>query len=109
MLPAHSQPTLRVEDGVGREPPFTFTLDGNAMTAFPGETIAAALLAAEHRVMRRTEKGDRPRGIFCGMGICFDCLITVDGRPHLRACITLAEPGMQVVTQDEAEWRRLRT
>lgn len=107
-MPAHSQPTLRVEKGVGREPPFTFTLDGNDVTAFPGETIAAALLAIGVRALRRTEKGDRPRGIFCGMGICFDCLVTADGRPHLRACLTVAEPGMQVTTQDEAAWRRSR-
>ena len=101
--------TLRVEDGVGREPPFTFTLDGIAVTAFPGETIAAALLAAGIRGLRRTQNGDRPRGLFCGMGVCFDCLVTADGRTHLRACLTVVEPGMQVATQKEAEWRRART
>jgi predicted molibdopterin-dependent oxidoreductase YjgC len=101
--------TLRVENGVGREPPFTFTLDGNDITAFPGETIAAALLAIGHRSLRRTEKSDRPRGIFCGMGVCFDCLVTIGGRTHLRACLTQAEPGMQVFTQNEADWRRARS
>jgi predicted molibdopterin-dependent oxidoreductase YjgC len=101
--------TLRVEDGVGREPPFTFTLDGIDITAFPGETIAAALLATGRRALRHTEKAGRPRGIFCGMGVCFDCLVTVEGRTHLRACLTPAEPGMHVVTQDEAGWRRSRT
>lgn len=100
---------LRVDNGVGREPPFTFSLDGREIIAFPGETIAAALLAAGIRGLRRTEKGDQSRGIFCGMGICFDCLVTADGRPHLRACMTLVEPGMQVAVQDEAEWRRSRT
>lgn len=97
--------TNRVEKGVGRGEPFAFTLDGRIIQAFPGETVAAALLAVDIRTLRRTEKTGAPRGVFCGMGICFDCLITVDGRPHLRACLTEARPGMDVATQDEAGWR----
>ena len=100
--------SLRVEKGVSREAPFTFTMDGIEILAHPGETIAAALLAAEVRVLRITEKMESRRGMFCGMGVCFDCLVTVDGRPHLRACLTRAEPGVRVVTQDEAGWRRSR-
>lgn len=97
--------SLRVVKGVEREPRFTFTMDGREIAAFPGETIAAALLAAGVRTLRVTEKNEAPRGIFCGMGICFDCLVTVDDRPHLRACLTRAEAGARVVTQDEAGWR----
>lgn len=103
-----SASSLRVEAGVGREAPFKFTLDGNEIQAFPGETVAAALLAAGVRSLRRTEKLQSERGIFCGMGICFDCLVTVDGRPHLRACLTIVEPGMRITTQDEANWRLSR-
>lgn len=84
---------------------FTFTLDSRPIQAFPGETIAAALLAAGIRTLRRTAKSGAPRGIFCGMGVCFDCLVVVDGRPHLRACLTEAKPGIHVATQDEADWR----
>ena len=100
---------LRVEDGVTRETPFKFTLDGQEVLAHPGETIAAALLGSGIRRLRRTEKQDQPRGMFCGMGICFDCLVTVDGRSHLRACLTIVTPGMTVTTQDEADWRRTRS
>ena len=100
---------MRVVQGVGRGEAFAFTLDGRAIEAFPGETIAAAVLAAGIRTLRRTEKSGRPRGIFCGMGVCFDCLVTVDGHPHLRACLTRAEPAMCVQTQDEAGWRIERT
>lgn len=100
---------MRVEDGIEREPSFSFSFDGQAVMAFPGETIAAALLSAGVRTLRRTEKGDSPRGIFCGMGVCFDCMMTVDGRPHLRACLTRVEPGMQVMTQDEHNWLVSRT
>jgi predicted molibdopterin-dependent oxidoreductase YjgC len=99
----------RVEQGVSRGEPFAFTLDGQTIKAFPGETVAAALLAVDIRTLRRTEKTDSPRGIFCGMGICFDCLVIVDGRPHLRACLTESKPGMVVTTQDEAGWRLGRT
>ena len=104
MNPRGTSP-LRVTKGVEREPPFTFTMDGKEIVAFPGETIAAALLAAGVRTLRITEKNEARRGIFCGMGICFDCLVTVDDRPHLRACLTPAEAGARVVTQDEAGWR----
>lgn len=107
MTPGKS--TNRVEKGVSRGEPFAFTLDGKPIQAFPGETVAAALLAVNIRTLRRTEKTGAPRGVFCGMGICFDCVITIDGRPNLRACMTEARPGMDVRTQDEAEWRAGRT
>ena len=103
-----SSTTNRVEKGVDRGEAFAFTLDGRTMEAFPGETVAAALLAAGVRTLRKTEKSGAPRGVFCGMGICFDCLIVVDGRPHLRACLTQVKPGMAVTTQDEAGWRAAR-
>lgn len=95
----------RVERGVTRGQPFSFTLNSRPVQAFPGETIAAALLAARITTLRRTAKSGAPRGMFCGMGVCFDCLVVVDDRPHLRACMTEAKPGMCVTTQDEAAWR----
>jgi aerobic-type carbon monoxide dehydrogenase small subunit (CoxS/CutS family) len=63
--------------------------------ACDGQTVAAALLASGRRVLRRTATG-APRGVFCGMGVCFDCLVTVDGQADRRACITPARPGMRV-------------
>lgn len=79
--------------------------EAQPVQAYPGETIAAALLATGLRTLRRTAKAGAPRGIFCGMGVCFDCVVVVDGRPHLRACLTEARPGMRVNLQDEAGWR----
>lgn len=78
-----------------RGAPFTMEVDGQPVTAYEGETVAAALLAAGYRTFRHTAHG-QPRGLFCGIGVCFDCLVTIDGRPHLRACQTLARPGMRV-------------
>ena len=106
---AKDRASNRVEQGVIRGKPFTFTLNSQSISAYPGETIAAALLAAGIRTLRRTAKAGAPRGIFCGMGLCFDCLVVVDGRPHLRACLTEVKPGVQVTTQDEADWRAGRS
>jgi predicted molibdopterin-dependent oxidoreductase YjgC len=78
---------------------FLLEVDGTPIIAYEGETVAAALLAAGYRTFRHTAHG-QPRGLFCGIGVCFDCLVTVDGRPHLRACQTLARPGMRVSLKD---------
>ncbi len=75
----------------------TITVDGEPVPAYPGETIATALLAAGQRTFRRTDHA-APRGLFCGMGICFDCLVTVDGQPDVRACMTAVQPGMVIET-----------
>jgi aerobic-type carbon monoxide dehydrogenase small subunit (CoxS/CutS family) len=85
--------------GVSRGRRLTFTFDGQTIAAYEGETIAAALLAAGQRVFRRSSRGDEPRGLFCGMGVCFDCLVCVDGCPNVRACQTPVADGMRVETQ----------
>lgn len=77
---------------------FGFTFDGHAIAARPGQSLAAALTEAGQRALRHTAKGNA-RGMFCGMGVCQDCLVTVDGVPNRRACMTLAEPGLRVQAQ----------
>jgi predicted molibdopterin-dependent oxidoreductase YjgC len=88
----------RIVEGVTRGAPFIMEVDGAALETFPGETVAAALIAAGRRVLRRTERGTAPRGVYCGIGLCFDCLVTVDGRARVRACQTPVRPGMRVST-----------
>jgi D-hydroxyproline dehydrogenase subunit alpha len=68
----------------------------------PGHTLAAALTAAGVQELRATRRGldGEGRGLHCGMGVCQDCLVEVDGEPNLRACMTKAKPGMQVRHQD---------
>jgi glycine/D-amino acid oxidase-like deaminating enzyme len=75
--------------------PVRIRFDGAEIEALTGETIAAALAAADIVALRKTRSG-APRGPFCGMGVCFDCLVTVDGRPNQRACLTKIEAGMDV-------------
>ena len=81
-----------------RESAITVNVDGRAVSAVTGETVAAVLLAEGIRVFRYTAKRGEPRGVFCGMGICYECLVTVDGVPNLRACVTAVEPGMVIQT-----------
>lgn len=76
---------------------FTISVDGCAIPAAPGQTVAAALLAAGITAFRHTAQG-HARSIFCGMGVCFDCLVTIDGMPGQRACMTPVTPNLQVRT-----------
>ena len=75
--------------------PVRFGFDGREIEALEGETIAAALAASDIVAVRQARSG-APRGPFCGMGVCFDCLVTVDGRPSQRACLTKVQAGMDV-------------
>ena len=86
--------------GPDRGVAFTFRFGGREITAYPGETIGAALLAAGIRHLRTTRFGGAPRGLLCGIGSCFDCLVTVDGHGSQRACLTPATPDAEVEVQD---------
>jgi len=89
----------RVQAGVERGKCFEIEADGNRILAHEGETIAAALLAAGKRICRNTTKKKEPRGVYCGIGICFECRMIVDGKPNTRVCQTLATPNCKVQTQ----------
>lgn len=78
---------------------FDLLVDGEAVRAFPGETIAAALLAHGRRRLRESARRGEPRGVFCAMGVCWECVVVVNGEPGVRACVTPAAPGMTVQTQ----------
>jgi predicted molibdopterin-dependent oxidoreductase YjgC len=79
------------------------TVDGETVTAREGQTAAAVLLAAGRRSWRTTRHGGRPRGVFCGIGVCFDCLVVVNGTPDVRACQRLVADGDAIRTQTGAE------
>ncbi|MER6997182.1 (2Fe-2S)-binding protein [Streptomyces sp. NPDC000410] len=86
--------------GAQPEPPFEINVDGRPVTALPGQSLAAALWGAGILAWRTTRNGGRPRGAFCGIGQCYDCLATVNGRPNRRACLVPARPGDTVTTQE---------
>ena len=72
----------------------TVTFAGRTLQARDGQSVAAALTAAGVRSWRTTRREERPRGLFCGIGACFDCLLTIDGRPAQRACLVPVRDGM---------------
>jgi predicted molibdopterin-dependent oxidoreductase YjgC len=90
---------LPLGHGLERGAPVSLTLDGRPVTAYEGESVAALLLAEGHVAMRTTP-GGAPRGVYCGMGLCFDCLVVVDGVPNTRACVTWVREGMAVARQE---------
>lgn len=81
------------------EAAFTVFFDGRPVQSTPGHTIAATLWQAGILCWRRTRTTGEPRGVFCGIGVCFDCLVTVNGRPNQRACLLPAQPGDVITTQ----------
>jgi predicted molibdopterin-dependent oxidoreductase YjgC len=78
----------------------TFTLNGQTIEGVAGEPIAAALHAADIKVLRHSHKLHRPRGLFCAIGNCSSCLMTVDGIPNVRVCVEPLHAGMVVETQE---------
>lgn len=75
---------------------FEVMFDGRPLPAAPGQSVGAVLTGAGIRSWRTTRVRGRPRGLFCGIGVCYDCLITVDGVPDQRACLVPARPGMML-------------
>lgn len=76
-----------------------FYYNDSEIEGYEGESIAAALKAAGIMIHRYTKKEHEPRGIFCAIGKCTDCVMVVDGKPNIRTCVTPLKEGMKVQTQ----------
>mgnify|MGYP001043404188 CR=1 FL=1 len=77
----------------------TITVDGQRLSVPAHRSVAAALMGdGGHAGWRRTRRGDEPRGLFCGIGVCYDCVATVDGRTTVRTCLVTVQDGMRVET-----------
>jgi D-hydroxyproline dehydrogenase subunit gamma len=87
----------RMPDRVGEK--VTFTFDGLPVHALQGDSVAAALVAAGIRACRTTPVSGAPRGPYCMMGVCFECLVRIDGLDNRQGCLVLAREGMRVETQ----------
>ncbi|MFC4907199.1 (2Fe-2S)-binding protein [Actinomadura gamaensis] len=81
-----------------RATPVQITVDGEPVAGTAGQTVAGVLLAAGRRAWRTAPSG-APRGVFCGIGVCFDCLVTVNGERDVRACRRRVRDGDVVTTQ----------
>jgi predicted molibdopterin-dependent oxidoreductase YjgC len=84
--------------GLERGHALRMRIDGEEVDAYEGESIAAAVMADRGLELRETDQRD-PRGYFCGMGVCFDCVMIVDDVPNTRTCITFVRDGMTVEHQ----------
>jgi predicted molibdopterin-dependent oxidoreductase YjgC len=80
-------------------PVVPITIDGEPAHARVGDTVAAALLAAGRATCRSTPVSGAPRGPYCMMGVCFECLVSVDGVGNRQGCQVIVQPGMAVQTQ----------
>lgn len=87
---------LRISS-VQRGPKITLMVNGRKIMAYEGESVHAALTAAGIRNFQTSKTGE-PRGVFCGMGICYECLITINNIPDQRACMTLVKDKMEIIT-----------
>jgi len=74
----------------------SFHFNGAKITGAEGQSVAAALIANGQRELRRTRFGEEPRSIFCGIGICFDCVVTINGVANQRACLIEISNDMKV-------------
>lgn len=82
--------------------PVRIEFEGAGLTGVEGQSIAGVLLANGIDSWRRTAAGGAPRGLFCGIGVCFDCVVEVNGRRDVRACQRRAREGDRVARQDDA-------
>ena len=98
--------TLRVNGDLRRGEAVTLFVDGERVEAHAGETVAAALWAAGIRTLRHEGEERGGRGMYCGMGVCFGCRVTIDGVPNVLACQTPVADGMRVEIQEgQGRWQ----
>ena len=87
----------RLPDALGAD--VDITIDGTPFRAREGDTVAAALLAANVTAFRKTVLTGAPRAPYCMMGVCFECVVEIDGQANRQACMTRVAPGMRIATQ----------
>jgi predicted molibdopterin-dependent oxidoreductase YjgC len=80
-------------------PKVKFTFDGKTVEGFEGEPVAIALRSIGVLIHRYTSRRNTPRGMFCAIGRCTDCIMVVNGRPNIRTCVEPLKEGMVVETQ----------
>ncbi len=100
---------MRIETKIGnqqklkRGEPIHITINQKNVTAFEGELVSTVLHCEGIRVFQRKHMNVRPSGIYCGMGICYECLVKINGVPNIRACQTPIVDGMIISTDNEVQ------
>jgi hypothetical protein len=96
LLPSHGDP-IRPSPTTGLQ----IEVDGSLVAGIEGQSVAGVLLGSGILAWRSTSVGGRPRGVFCGIGVCYDCLVVVNGLRDVRACQRRAVAGDVVSTQHD--------
>lgn len=92
---------LRIGNSKQRGMPIQFYFNGEPITAYEGETIGMALWAAGKQALRTSPKRGEVRGVFCGIGVCQECIVLIEGRRR-ESCLTVVREGLSVVSSDTA-------
>ncbi len=87
---------LRI-NSVERKKEIVITVDGKSIIAFEGETLLAVMIASGIKTLRKSSVFKEPRGGLCGMGVCYDCLVKINGVSQ-RACMSYVKEGMEIKT-----------
>ena len=95
LAPAQPDNNLRIA-GIDRHEKISIRVNGRALDATPGETVMAALTAAGFKVLKKSNVRGEARGPFCGMGVCYECLVTINGVAKQRSCMTEVEADMEI-------------
>jgi predicted molibdopterin-dependent oxidoreductase YjgC len=90
---------LRIQNVVRKES-VTLLVNGKKLTAYKGETVLSALIASGVKTLRKSSVVAENRGALCGMGVCFECLITINGIPNCRACMVEVQDKMEIVIDE---------
>ena len=93
---------LRV-DGIRRRATVQLSINGRSVAATPGETVLAALTAAGFKTFKKSNVRGEARGPFCGMGVCYECLVTINGVPKQRACMVEVQENMEITLHEPSE------
>jgi sarcosine oxidase subunit alpha len=94
-IPATRIPTDRGEK-------ISLSVNGQFVEAYAGETVSTVLLTTGYLIFQHDAEIHLPRSLFCGMGVCYNCMVTIDGVPNTRACVTPAAAGMVIETKGES-------
>jgi predicted molibdopterin-dependent oxidoreductase YjgC len=90
----------RIYDGIERGKQISFILDGSMIKAYEGESVAAAIFATGKRDLRISANLSEKRSVYCGMGVCYECVMTINNIPNTRSCQTFVREGMIVKSQN---------
>ncbi|MCK5223099.1 MAG: (2Fe-2S)-binding protein [Candidatus Aminicenantes bacterium] len=86
---------LRI-NSVERKNKITIKVNGKEVIAYTGETLLAALIASGYKQLKKSPVLKENRGGLCGMGVCYECLVTIDGEKNVRACMEDVRAGMEI-------------